>query len=346
MHDFGEATGTMRILEVEMEAGSEHHLHLEYPLTQPLSPAAQDIQWSAGGVHWDTWFSDLNQGRYLEMWFPANLLYDQHPFTLTLAIENAGEAHELITNGTVEVLGEHQWKLDFPATYTAFSALVVLIPAARVERSTSTAKLKGGRKIEIDVCRLVETRVSLEQVHEATAEALADFSESMGPWAHGDRCTVFVWTGGRSMEYDGGTTTSMGALRHELFHSWFGRGAKPASQNGGWWDEAWNVYFCDGRRPRGDAMAQESAPVTLSPADPWNRVTPGASYMAGAFFFGRLAHVMGEKSLIAAMSAFFQAHSPGPVSTAQLVDHLAEAAGKQGDEVRALFDRYVYGRGE
>ena len=44
------------------------------------------------------------------------------------------------------------------------------------------------------------------------------------------------------------------------------------------------------------------------------------------------------------MSAFFKAHSPNPVSTEQLVDHIAAAAGKKGDEVRALFDRYVYGK--
>jgi len=344
-HEFGENTGTMRILQVELEAGTEHHLHLEYPLQKPESPEAQEIGWADGGVHWDTWFSDLNQGRYLEMWFPANLLYDQHPFTLTLQVVGADEDHELITNATVQELDEHHWKLDFPPTYTAFSPMVVVIPESRVERSQSVAKLEGGRNIRVDVTRLKETRVTLQQVHEATAQALQDFSDSMGPWPHGDRCTVFVWTGGRSMEYDGATTTSMGALRHELFHSWFGRGAKPASQNGGWWDEAWNVYFCDGRRPRGNAVEREGAPLTLSSSDPWNRVTPGASYMAGSFFFGRVAHVMGEDALIAAMAEFFQDYSPNPASTAQLVDKVVAAAGGKGAEVRALFDRYVYGRG-
>jgi hypothetical protein len=40
------------------------------------------------------------------------------------------------------------------------------------------------------------------------------------------------------MEYDGGTTTASGNLKHETYHTWWGRGLKPASQNDAWWDEA------------------------------------------------------------------------------------------------------------
>jgi hypothetical protein len=342
-HDFGKATGTMRILEVEMEAGSEHHLHLEYTLQKPASPSAQEIGWLDGGVHWDTFFSDLNQGRYMEMWFPANLLHDQHPVTMNLKLVGASKEHQIVTNGTVEELGEADWKLTFPATYSAFSHMVVIIPSELVERSQAKAKVDGGI-IHLDVTRLKTADQSLKEIHLATAKALQDFTGSMGPWAHGDRCTVFVWNGGRSMEYDGATTTSMGALRHELFHSWFGRGAKPSDQNAGWWDEAWNVYFCDGFRPEGAPVRKKDAPVTLATPNPWNRTTPGASYRKGAFFFGRLADVMGQDELIAAMSAFFKAHSPNPVSTEQMVDHLAAAAGEKSTQVRALFDRYVYGK--
>jgi len=45
------------------------------------------------------------------------------------------------------------------------------------------------------------------------------------------------------MEYDGGTTTGQAALQHETYHSWWGRGLKPASQPDAWIDEGWTFYY-------------------------------------------------------------------------------------------------------
>ena len=66
-----------------------------------------------------------------------------------------------------------------------------------------------------------------------------------GPWVHGDTFWAFVWGHGRGMEYDGATTASVPALEHEVFHSWFGRGVKPARAADGWIDEAWTTLGHD-----------------------------------------------------------------------------------------------------
>ena len=132
-HAVSRQCGSMRILEAALPAGTRHELKLEYPVGTPDAPQAQGVLWrDGGGVLWDTWFSDLNQGRYLESWFPANLLHDQHPMTLTLDLVNAGSPHHLITNGVVEARGEHAWTLEFPPTFTSCSHLIVLVPAAEV----------------------------------------------------------------------------------------------------------------------------------------------------------------------------------------------------------------------
>ena len=62
---------------------------------------------------------------------------------------------------------------------------------------------------------------------------------------HGNRFVAF-FNGSGGMEYEGGTTTSTGALPHETFHSWYARGIKPASQADGWWDEGWTNFHDDG----------------------------------------------------------------------------------------------------
>jgi aminopeptidase N len=166
----------------------------------------------------------------------------------------------------------------------------------------------------------------------------------MGKWDHGDDCIVYVWKGSRSMEYDGATTTALGALDHEIFHSWFGRGVKPASQNDGWWDEAFNVYFADGRRPNRRVVEKEGKPVTLSSSNPYNRITPGTSYSLGAVFFGRLAHLLGADNLHTHMSDFYNKYTGQVASTADMENFLVTASGNE--EVRKLFARYVYGRDE
>ena len=47
------------------------------------------------------------------------------------------------------------------------------------------------------------------------------------------------------MKYDRAVATTEGVLQHEVFHSWFARGVKPASQNDSWFDEGWTVYNTD-----------------------------------------------------------------------------------------------------
>jgi hypothetical protein len=247
-HKFGKTSGTMRIIEKKLKADAEHHLHLEYTLAKPQSPKAIEIGWGEGTLDWDFFFSDLNHGRYMEMWFPANLIYDRFGFEFDFEIKGATEKHEIVTNGTVTEQGDSHWSISFPEHYTAFSHMLVVVPAKNVERTTTSATLPGKKEIEIDVCRLKSTSVTNETVHELVVKHMTDFTKSTGEWPHGDRCTVFVWSGGRSMEYDGATTTSMGALSHELHHSWYGRGVKPRSQNDGWYDEAWTVFAADGYR--------------------------------------------------------------------------------------------------
>ncbi|MBL7009270.1 MAG: hypothetical protein ISR76_09750 [Planctomycetes bacterium] len=342
-HEIGPLAGTMRILEQELAAGQEHRLLLEYELDTPMSPGAKAIGWGAEGLTWDTWFSDLSPGRYLELWMPANLIYDRFAFDLRLELRGLESDHELVTNAEVEELGRHHWQLRFPPTTTAFSPMVVIVPSADVERSTSTVKV-GGRSILIDLCQRLDAKGDRKKVHAQVERDLKEFSKSTGEWPHADRFSIYVWRGGRSMEYDGATTTSLGALRHEFFHSWWGRGVKPASQNDGWFDEAWDVYAADGEGPSPSRVRKPSAPVTLCSDDPYNRVTAGASYGAGSAFFARVAAEIGDKKLRQLMAEFFVAHAHRPVTTATLEQHLVVGSGRKGDEVRQLFHRYVYGK--
>lgn len=104
---------------------------------------------------------------------------------------------------------------------------------------------------------------------------------TIGRYIHGNKFTAFIWTGtGRGMEYDGGITAEARFIEHEIFHSWFGRGIKPASQNDGWIDKGWNEYITNGISWKPFTVADPQ--TTLSFSNQFNRITPDNSYTDGA----------------------------------------------------------------
>jgi hypothetical protein len=97
--DVGAGPGAeMRVLDVSLEAGSSHQLEVGYRIETPAAEGAEPIGWTDGGLRFDLWMSDLQPGRYLEMWIPAPLIHDQ--FALNVEIELTGHTrpHTLIAN--------------------------------------------------------------------------------------------------------------------------------------------------------------------------------------------------------------------------------------------------------
>jgi aminopeptidase N len=150
------------------------------------------------------------------------------------------------------------------------------------------------------------------------------------------------------MEYDGATTASVAALEHEVFHSWFGRGVKPARASDGWIDEAWTSWATSSRRveePRfsADELSLDEPPVLLYPPHAWSRYTPADSYREGSRLFAGIAHLIGGPSrLRSAMAAWYRANVGQLVTTDGLQAHLQEWSGVDLDP---WFRRYVHGEG-
>ena len=164
---------------------------------------------------------------------------------------------------------------------------------------------------------------------------------STGPYLHGSRFVAFLHVGG--MEYDGGTTTSVSPLRHETFHSWWGRGLKPASQADGWWDEAWDVYNDDGASGA-SPLDFTDPPVELSSRNPWVRRTPSESYSSGEAFFEGAAALVGVAGLTSQMAAFYESVHARPATTAALEEFLVSRTGEA--TLVDAFHRFVYGFGD
>jgi len=341
----GGAGAELRVLDVQLAAGSSHTLRLTYQVGLPASPAggsyAPGLAWSPGPrLVFNFGFTDLAAARYLEAWVPANLIWDQYAVNLELQVTGTTIAHRVISNGAIAPLGTNHWRVTFPDRITAFSTLVEVRAADTLSSSSATVTLPvSGRVVTIEAFKLASNAaVNLSTVLANLSSWLADNENQVGPYLHANRFVTFIIQGG--MEYDGGCTAGTGSLRHEAFHSWWGRGVKPASQADGWWDEAWNVYHDNGGTGTQPFDFTEN-PVTLSPQNRYSRVTPSTAYSAGERFFEGVAALTSPAALTGWMGEFYRAHLDRPVSTLDLESHLVARSGQP--ELVDAFHRWVYG---
>lgn len=344
--DLGAGTDAgMRVLAEAVTPG-RHRLEFDYPLDTPDATRAEPIGWRDGGVRFDLWMSDLYPGRYLEMWVPANLCHDRFALDVQVEVTGTDRPHRLFANGATR--GEdRRFGVSYPDHYTSLSPLLTLAPADEVESLWRPvgAGVGPGRVVAV---RHAEVDADLGSCAEDVAGWLAYLAARYGRWVHGEQFLAFVWGPGRGMEYDGATTASVEALEHEVFHSWFGRGVKPATAGDGWIDEAYTSWATSSRRAEGPRfnvapLGLDHDPVELKPASPWARHTPVESYTAGAALFAGLADLMGGAGqLRSAMAGWYGANAGGLVSTDSLESHLTRASGV---DVGPWFARYVHGRG-
>ena len=345
-HNFGGIPFTdLRVIESVQAAGSVHTLRVQYNLALPDSELGGSyppaLQWSAGPkLEFVFGLSDLYRARYAEAWLPANLVFDQYSIDLEIQIVNTMAAHSVITNGIATSPGLNHWQISFPVRFSAVSPMLEVRASDTVTEQTDTVSLPvSGKTVTIDAWKPTSSTVDLTTEINNVKTLLTDYENAYGAYLHEERFVVF-FNGSGGMEYEGGTTTSTAALAHETFHSWFARGAKPASQADGWWDEGLAKFH--------DAGADDpvpfdflTPPVLLCSRDPWQRHTPLNSYSDGSGFWKGMASLLGVSNLRALMADFYSSYKGKPVSTQMLEGFLLSRSGEP--RVVDAFHRFVYG---
>jgi hypothetical protein len=338
-------------LDLTIESGTKHVLEVGYAVGTPDAKDAQPLGWADGGLRFDFWMSDLSPGRYLEMWIPAPLIHDRFALNLDFELLNNDRVHTLVANtaGVDAVSSGRHWALCYPAHFTALSPLLVVAPADLFETRRSALTIPGrDRSLGLVCARHADTDADLAACEADIRAWLTYLTCRYEPWVHGDAFWAVVWGPGRGMEYDGATTAAVGALEHEVFHSWFGRGIKPARAADGWIDEAFTSWSTASRRveqPRFAAtdLDLDEPPVTLYPPHPWARHTPIEAYQQGSRLFSGMAALLGgPHRLRAAMADWYRANAGGLVTTDGLAAHLKAWSGV---DIGPWWARYVHGRG-
>jgi len=348
-HDFGGGSDAeLRILEQWLAADSSHTLALGYDLTTPDAPNARAIVWETGSARlsFDFYLSDLNPSRYLESWLPSNMLFDYFPVQLEVQIINSSHSHSLLSNASVSDLGPNHWQLDFPSHFAPCSHMLLIEAADRVELHTTTTTLTGGALITLELLkRSTDTTLDLPATAATLAGYLDDFHTSVGPYMHSNRYRAYVTSGPtHSMEYDGGTTSQLTALKHEVFHSWWARGMVPANGEDGWLDEAWTTYNTRSSGPDAIPFDMSDPPLALWTNNPFIRKTHALSYDRGSRVFSGLAADLGIATLRSHMAGIYNDQNDRRYTTPEIEAELIRRSGQL--HIADYFDRFVYGFGE
>ncbi len=310
-------------LDRQLERCSEHSLQITARITpeQVETGELPRLRFRPDGVWHSSALEDGLPDRYLGLWMPSNLLFDPFPLTLELGLEGSTAAHHLVANGDVSALAEDRWRIEFPAHFTAHSPFWVLFPEDAAEQLTATASLSAG-PVEVEVWRLQQDEgIDLADARDRIVDALEAFDATYGSYVHGERYLAWMRSDlDVSMEYDGATLSVVGAVRHEVFHSWWARGLAPLSDHHGWLDEGITTWV---------TAANPELIVDLEVGEPLANLMIGEDewtgaglnpllYAYGANVFGGLAGRFGLDPFRDSLRRYFEQEAPAPMRTQDL----------------------------
>ena len=217
-------------------------------------PYGKPVTWTPDPPRLECIFnmSDIRRDNgYLEAFLPSNYNFDQFKMSFSVTVRNTAVAHSLYSNGTVSNPAPGRWEVEYPDFFTTSCPWFHLVPSAEFDEEIGTYRSGAGRTIPILAYTNKREPAArpLGDFIEETQRILAELESDFGAYPHS---SVIIFARGGwpfPMEYAGAATTTFGALRHELNHSYFARSVIPANGDAGWIDEAIAIWWDHRDRP-------------------------------------------------------------------------------------------------
>ncbi len=336
----------VRVVQSQLPAGS-YRLQVELPMDQEYL-GINNIKFGKRTVNNKFSMSDSEDRGYLELYLPSNLEYDQVPMTLNIQLKGKSEPHQIYSNGQVGKVNSKKFSVSFPDSYTSSSLFFHLVDSNQVRELTFEYRSKNGRKIPIIAYQekswpngdVIDSETSARMLKEAMQIAIATMEElekNFGAYPH-NSFLMKVEGEDSGMEHCGAAITGVKAVRHELIHSYFGRGYLPANGNAGWIDEALTNWAENGYKSR-DSFKDEDARV-LAAQPIYTRHHHEGGYSQGEAFVEYLhGKLSGKGGLVP-----FLRHLVGTkkLKTLTTEEFIEEMNSYYGEDLTPEFRRVVY----
>ncbi len=243
---------------------------------------------------------------------------------------------DFYVNGDLTQTSDNTWKIVYPPYFTSSSLFFHMTPKGSKRKIEEEYTSISGRKFKI--ITYTEFYLKTSDFMRYAKEVMAELEKDYGPWPHSSFIAYGTLPGG-GMEHSGATQTSMGALDHEMLHSYFAKGVMPANGDSGWIDEAiasWRDYGYQ-RLPTvsftGSNIGRQS---------PYKRNTDDRSYALGRAFLAyldyRLQDVGGLKAFL---RGYFAAYNRTLVTTEHFKNNLEFFSGL---DLTQEFEQYIWGQ--
>jgi hypothetical protein len=215
-------------IQRDLAPGVKHRLEAGYSLSM-----SDDV----GRFHTDV--NDL-EGRGNETLFPTlNTPQELARHVVVFRVHDA-EPYQCVGSGLVTrtaAADVQEWVLDTEREVASYTVLFYLVPDADVVAAERTVQ-------GVDVRVLGYPGALAHETAFAQLEPwLAELRSALGPFPMPRGLSVVLTPSGGGMEYYGGTITSLRALRHEVFHMYFGCSTVARTYRDSWWDEAINMWY-------------------------------------------------------------------------------------------------------
>jgi hypothetical protein len=319
-------------LGVRLVANSDHMLTVDFPILG-ADLTATSVDFTTSMLDAPDSPGAAISAHYFDRYGPSSIEAD--PFQMSVDIELVGATtpHQVFTNGTQHATAPGRWTIDFPDSFSTSSFFFQLTGAPYTVREL----LYHGVEHDIPVTVYA---LSAEDADVAIANLpgfFSDLESTYGPYLHASFTARLDRSGG--MEYAGATVTGLGALSHELCHSWFGRGVLPADGRSGWIDEAICTWRDFGYSR--SLFTGPRDPTNFATYSIWYQESPGDFHYDGSLLLSDIDLLMADSGgLRPVLRSFYSDWRGKPITTEQFLTYLATRTGLALD---TMFERNVYG---
>ncbi len=307
---------------------------------------SNNLKFEESGVQSAFWMSDLKDRKYLEQYLPTNIEFDQYKMNLNIKFANTSVNQVVYSNGDITKASNTEYSIEFPKYFTASSMFFHTATEGRFEEKRYDFKSINGNVVPVIVYgkKSFWGGSTVTKAVKQSKSVLTELESKLGAWSH--KSVVIYSAGGGGlglggMEYSGATMTSLGALGHELTHSYFARGVMPIDGNSGWMDEAIASWRDDGYK---SVKKPNFSSTSMAAHSQYRRTTDDKAYNQGSSFMSYLNYNLKNLGgLEAFLSKMYEKYTHKNINTEMF---RAELEAFSGLNFEKDFNKYIYGQGK
>jgi len=293
--------------------GKVHEIEIEYTLEKKFESGR--------------FFTDVNDisGNGNEDLFPTiNTPAELSRHKITFIVESS-EKYRCIGSGLVENKSDkniQKWELDTEREIASYTIMFIVIP-----ESETDFRKKSINGVDVRVIGYKDTG-GIDNVFDQLESWLPELEKNIGKFPMPRGLSVFLTRSGGGMEYYGGTMTSLYALKHEVFHMYYGCSLIAKTYRDSWWDEAINMWYELNAKGDLKPIGEQFRSNIVSGRTPVSIGFDDRAYDAGAQIIEYCSDVSGGRNkFISFLHYLYGKYKFSPFNTFGLVEYFKDYSG-------------------